>query len=202
MANGLDIISKMVMELLDGIESIFEDPLTLDQQELRALDLILGGRAILKFFTDLPKSDEGLIRMIEDLRIWEISVPMIKKDRLNALITALKNLQAPVVASEVIKLVAEGIPTRMDGLIQHLTEMTTKDVGDLNVITIASWDKRNSKSVLEREISSTTVLEPAPRATSSSNQMDVQPRESTTRQTLDRLKEKLRSASSALNRPT
>ena len=200
LANGWEIISKMVMSLLDGIEQIFEDPLTLDQQELKAMDLILGGKMIWKFFTDLPKSDECLIHLIDDVRMWEVTSPAVKKDKLNALIVALKDLKAPVVAADVIKLVQEGIPTRMDSLIQHLTEMTVKEVGDLHVITMAAWDKMSSRSTLEKDISSTTVVNPVPRATSS--QISQQSSYSVApRMALDKLREELRTSSSALNRP-
>lgn len=201
LANGLDIISKMFTELLDGIEQFFDDPVAMNGDESKAMDLILGGKLILKFFTDLPNTDEGVVRLVEDLRLWEVSAPIIKKDKLNALIKALKGLEEPVSAGQVIQLVANGLPTRMDPLIQHLSDITVKELGDLQIITIAPWSKSSSKSILETEISDTTLANPAPVRTSSEMEPGPSRRESNVRLTLDKLKDKLKTASSALTRP-
>ena len=165
------------------------------------MDLIMSGRIILKFFTDLPSSDEGLARLIRDLRNWELTAPVVRKDKLNALIQALKGLKQPVLAGTVVRILQEGLPTRMDLLINHLSEMTVKNLGSLDVITIAQWDKVADKSFLEKEISSTSVVNPVPIATSSGLEIPDQSTESTTIQTLDKLKEKLRLASANLSRP-
>ena len=198
--HGLNVFSDMITELLTGIEHIFSDPMNLNQQELKAMDLVMGGQIVLKFFKSLPASDEGLAKLIHDLRIWEISAPAMKKDKLNALIQALKGLKQPVLAGTVARILQEGLPTRMDLLINHLSEMTTKELGSLDVITIAQWDKAADKSFLEKEISSTSLVNPIPVATSSGLDNSTTS-ESTTLQTLDKLKEKLRLASANLQKP-
>ena len=93
---NMDVISKTMLDLLSGLEEIFTDPMSLDDAEARSMDLVLGSKIILKFFTSLSTSSEGLLNLIEDIRIWERSAPITKKDQLNTLITALKNLKEPV----------------------------------------------------------------------------------------------------------
>ena len=198
--HGLNVFSDMITELLEGIEHIFNDPINLNQQELKAMDLVMGGRIVLKFFKHLPTSDEGLAKLIQDLRIWEVTAPALKKDKLNALIQNLKQLKQPVLAGTVVRLLQEGLPSRMDLLINHLSEITTKELGSLDVITIAQWDKVADKSFLENEISSTSLVNPVPVATSSGMAVRSDASESTTLQTLDKLKEKLRLASANLSK--
>ena len=198
--HGLNVFSDMITELLEGIEHIFSDPINLNLQELKAMDLVMGGRIVLKFFKSLPSSDEGLAELIQNLRIWEVSAPAVKKDKLNALIQALKQLKQPVLAGTEVRIVQEGLPSRMDLLINHLSETTAKNLGSLDVITIAQWDKAAEKSFLESEISSTSVVNPIPIATSSGTNQNLEQSESTTLQTLDKLKERLKLASANLSK--
>ena len=162
------------------------------------MDLVLGGKIILKFFTSLSHSSEGLLTLIEDIRIWECSAPIAKKDKLNALILALKNLKEPVLAGTVIRIVQEGIPTRMDSLIKHLTESLSLELGGLDVITVSAWKNLAAKSSIE--ISNTSLVNPVPIATSSGTNQQNQLPSNETRVTLDRLKEKFRNATAALNK--
>ena len=192
---SMNIISKTMVDLLNGLEEIFTDPMNLDEAESRSLDLVWGGKIILKFFTSLSNSNEGLLTLIEDLRIWECSAPSIKRDQLNALILTLKNLKEPVLAGTVIRIVQEGIPTRMDSLIKHLTDSLSHELGGLDAITVAAWTVLASKSSIE--ISDTTLVNPVPVATSSATNQPVQ-QKNDTRVTLDRLKAKFKDATNSL----
>ena len=196
MKKSMDVISKTILDLLVGLEEIFSDPMNLDDAEARSMDLVLGGKTVLKFFTGLSNSSEGLLTLIEDLRIWEKSAPAVKKDQLNALILALKNLKEPVLAGTVIRIVQEGLPTRMDSLIRHLTDSLSQELGGLDVITVSAWTNLASKSSLE--ISNTTLVNPIPVATSSGTDQSVQKND--TRATLDKLKAKFKNATDALSK--
>ena len=193
---SMDVISKTMMDLLSGLEEIFSDPMNLDDAEARSMDLVLGGKSLLKFFTSLSNSSEGLLTLIEDLRIWEKCAPAVKKDQLNALILALKNLKEPVLAGTVIRIVQEGMPTRMDSLIKHLTDSLSQELGGLDVITVSAWTNLASKSSIE--ISDTTLVNPVPVATSSATNQQT-PR-ADTRVTLDRLKARFKNATDALSK--
>ena len=195
---SMDIISKTMLELLSGLEEIFTDPMNLDDAEARSMDLVLGSKIILKFFTSLSSSSEGLLKLIQDIRIWERSAPAVKKDQLNALIVALKNLKEPVLAGTVIRIVQEGIPTRMDTLINHLIESLSSELGGIDRITVAAWDNLASKSSLE--LSDSTLVNPIPVATSSKTDTahSTQQPSNQTRVTLDRLKAKFKNATNAL----
>ena len=195
---SMDVISRIITDLLSGLEEIFSDPMNLDDAESRSMDLVLGGKVIFKFFTSLLNSSEGLLTLIEDIRIWECSAPIAKKDKLNALILALKNLKEPVLAGTVIRIVQEGIPTRMDSLIKHLTESLSGELGGLDIITVSAWNNLASKSSIE--ISSTSLVNPTPMATSSGINQPTQLSSNQTRVTLDRLKEKFKNATEALNK--
>ena len=194
---SMDIISKTMIDLLSGLEEIFTDPMNLDDAEARSMDLVLGSKVILKFFTSLSSSNEGLLKLIQDIRIWERSAPAVKKDQLNALIVALKNLKEPVLAGTVIRIVQEGIPTRMDTLINHLIESLSSELGGIDRITVAAWDNLASKSSLE--LSDTTLVNPIPVATSSATGTSQQS-SNQTRVTLDRLKAKFKNATNALSK--
>ena len=187
-----------MLELLSGLEEIFTDPMNLDDAEARSMDLVLGSKIILKFFTSLSSSSEGLLKLIQDIRIWERSAPAVKKDQLNALIVALKNLKEPVLAGTVIRIVQEGIPTRMDTLINHLIESLSSELGGIDRITVAAWDNLASKSSLE--LSDSTLVNPTPVATSSTTDTahSTQQPSNQTRVTLDRLKAKFKNATNAL----
>ena len=125
--------------------------------------------------------------------------PLIKKDKLNALINALKGLKSPVKASTVMMMVKEGVPTRLDDLIDHLTEVTTKELGNLELITVAPWNSLQSKSAIE--LSSTSLANPLPLHTSSRTETSVEQRnDASTRVTLDKIKQRFRNASSALDK--
>ena len=193
---NMDIISKTMIDLLTGLEEIFTDPMSLDDAEARSMDLVFGSKIILKFFTSLSTSGEGLLTLIEDLRIWERSAPITKKDQLNILITALKNLKEPVLAGTVIRIVQEGIPTRMDSLITHLTDSLSQELGGIDVITVSAWNHLAAKSSIE--LSSTTLVNPVPVATSSLVGQQGQSSSNQTRVTLDRLKAKFKNATDAL----
>ena len=196
MKKSMDIISKTMLDLLAGLEEIFTDPMNLDDAEARSMDLVLGGKTLLKFFTSLSNSSEGLLNLIEELRIWEKSAPAVKKDQLNALIMALKNLKDPVLAGTVIRIVQEGLPTRMDSLIRHLTDSLSQELGGLDVIPVAAWTNLASKSSLE--ISNTTLVNPTPIATSSGTNQTLPKND--TRVTLDKLKAKFKNATDALSK--
>ena len=172
--------------------------MNLDDAEAQSMDLVLGGKIILKFFTSLSHSNEGLLTLIEDIRIWECSAPIAKKDKLNALILALKNLKEPVLAGTAIRIVQEGIPTRMDSLIRHLTESLSSELGGLDIITVAAWTSLAAKSSIE--ISNTSVVNPIPLATSSGTNHQTSIPSNQTRVTLDRLKEKFKNATEALSK--
>lgn len=195
---SMDIISKTMIDLLSGLEEIFTDPMNLDDAEARSMDLVLGSKIILKFFTSLSSSSEGLLNLIEDIRIWERSAPAMKKDQLNALIVALKNLKEPVLAGTVIRIVQEGIPTRMDALVNHLIESLSSELGGIDRITVSAWNHLASKSSLE--ISDTTLVNPAPVATSSATNSSSVQSSNQTRVTLDRLRSKFKNATSALSK--
>ena len=195
---SMDVISKTMIDLLTGLEDIFMDPMNLNDAETRSMDLVLGSKLILKFFTSLSRSSEGLLNLIEDIRIWEKSAPSIRKDQLNALIVALKNLKEPVLAGTVIRIVQEGLPTRMDSLIKHLTDSLSQELGGLDLVTVSAWNHLASKSSIE--ISDTTLVNPTPVATSSASNL-LQPQSTNqTRITLDRLKAKFRDATDALSK--
>ena len=195
---SMDVISKTMIDLLTGLEDIFMDPMNLNDAETRSMDLVLGSKLILKFFTSLSRSSEGLLNLIEDIRIWEKSAPSIRKDQLNALIVALKNLKEPVLAGTVIRIVQEGLPTRMDSLISHLTDSLSQELGGLDLVTVSAWNQLASKSSIE--ISNTTLVNPTPVATSSATDL-LQPQPANqTRITLDRLKAKFRNATDALSK--
>ena len=195
---SMDVISKTMIDLLTGMEEIFTDPMNLDDAEARSMDLVLGSKIILKFFTSLSSSSEGLLTLIEDIRIWERSAPAMKKDQLNALIVALKSLKEPVLAGTVIRIVQEGIPTRMDSLISHLTDSLSTELGGIDLITVSAWNNLASKSSLE--LSNTTVVNPIPVATSSATNQSGQQSSNQTRVTLDRLKAKFKNATNALSK--
>ena len=124
----------------------------------------------------------------------------LQKDKLNALLVALKNLKAPVTAGMVLGLIKEGIPTRLDEFIEYMVESTERDLGKMDLITISPWQALSVKSSIE--ISDTTLVNPVPVHTSSA--MDVQQpqpkKDTSTRVTLDRLKMRFRDASSALGK--
>ena len=201
MRETFDIFSKTIMDCLTGIENIFSDPINLNESELRTMDLILGSRLILKFFTGLSSSEDGLMKVIEDLRIWEKAAPTVRKDRLNTLIQALKGLKEPVMAGTIASMLREGLPSRLDNLVDHLIDTTSKTLGDIGVITVSPWTRVSSKSSLERVISSTTVLNPVPVHTSSRSGLnDSETPETSTRETLDKLKAKIRDARTAFDR--
>ena len=196
---SMDIISKTMIDLLSGLEDIFTDPMNLDEAESRSMDLVLGGKAILKFFMSLSDSNDGLLKLVEDLRVWECTAPTVKKDKLNALIVALKNLKEPVLATTVINIMQTGMPTKLDSLIDHLSDSLTKELGSLSVITVAPWNAVAARSSIE--ISSGSLSQMVPVATSSAAGEVGTPRsDQSTRATLDRLKEKFQEATSALNR--
>ena len=201
---ALETFAKTMVECLNGIENIFLDPMNLDEAELKTMDLILGSKLLLKFFMGLSRSDEGLMDLIEGLRVWECSAPMVKKDRLNALILALKNLKSPLMAATVVRMLREGLPSRLDQLIDHLTKTTVKTMGPLEVITIAPWQEISARSSLElvnnEEISSTSLVNPTPIATSSAVEISREISNLPTRAIMDRLKEQLQQASSSLDR--
>ena len=200
MRQAFDIFSNTIMECLSGIEKIFSDPINLNESELRTMDLILGSRLILKFFTGLSSSEEGLMKVVEDLRIWEVSAPTIRKDGLNTLIKALKGLKDPVLVGTVASILREGLPSRLDNLLDHLIDTTTKTLGPVDVITVSAWNQVSAKSSLER-VSSTTLVDPVPLATSSRTALEVSTAsESSTRETLEKLKSKIRQARSQLDK--
>ena len=127
---------------------------------------------------------------------WERSASITKKDQLNVLIGALKNLKEPVLAGTVIRIVQEGIPTRMDSLISHLTDSLSHELGGIDVITVSAWNHLASKSSIE--ISDTTLVNPIPVATSIATNQQGQSSSTQTRVTLDRLKAKFKNATDAL----
>ena len=200
MKKAMNIITDAMMDLLTGIESIFVDASDMNGTEMGTLDVVLGGKMLVKFVKNLSSSEEGLLAMVEDIRIWEFLAPLVKKDKLNALIVALKNLKAPVNASTVLMMVREGVPTRLDRLIDHLVEVTTKELGNLDQITVAPWQALSSKSSIE--ISTTSLVNPVPLHTSSRTENSVEtPRnDASTRDTLDKIKQRFRNASSALDK--
>lgn len=195
MKKALEIFSTTIMDCLTGIEKIFLDPINLNEAELKTMDLILGSRLILKFFTGLSSSEEGLMKVIEDLRIWECSAPSVKKDGLNTLILALKALKEPVTVGMVSRILREGLPSRLDKLLDHMIETTSKTLGSVDVITVAPWQVVSSRSSLEQEISNTTLNDPTPVATSSRSQVtENSSNEDSIRNTLEKLKSKIRVA--------
>ena len=204
MKEALEIFSKTIVECLQGIEKIFLDPVNLDESELKTMDLILGSRIILKFFTGLSNSENGLMEVIEALRVWECSAPMVKKDRLNALIVALKNLKEPLTAGTVVRMLREGLPSRMDQLIDHLTETTAKTMGSIEFITLATWQSMASRSSLE--LSTTSIIYANPVATSSAIEATTSAapdrvyQTSATREAMDKLQKKILEAGSALDK--
>ena len=108
-------------------------------------------------------------------------------------------------ASTVIRMLREGLPSRMDNLIDHLMVTTEKTMGPINVIPVAPWQRISGRSSLEplvvtNEISSTSVVNPTPQATSSVIDTDNVSQQSATRDNLNKLKTKLRQASSAFDR--
>ena len=200
MKRAMDIIGDAMEDLLNGIESIFSDSLNVNGSEMGALDVVMGRKIILHFTKSLSSSEEGLLRMVEELRVWTCLAPIIKRDKLNALIQTLKDLESPVTAGTVMTLVKEGIPTRMDDFIDYVVELVVKDLGDLETITISPWKALSSKSIFE--ISSTSLVNPEPLQTSSKTdtQVEVARNDASTRLTLDKLKTRFRNASSALNK--
>ena len=202
---ALEMFSTTMIECLTGIEKIFLDPINLNETELKTMDLILGSKLILQFFRGLSDSDDGLMELIEGLRVWEKSAPSVKKDRLNTLILGLKALKEPLMASTVVRMLREGLPSRMDNLIDHLTTTTVKAMGPINIIPIAPWQTLSAKSSLElcpaMEISSTSVVNPTPVATSSVIDTSETRQESATRAALTQLRLRLRQAPSALDQP-
>ena len=194
---AIQIFSNTMLECLAGIENIFLDPVNLDEAELKTMDLILGSKLVLQFFRGLSTTDDGLMELIEGLRVWERSAPSTKKDRLNTLILGLKNLKDPLMANTVIQMLREGLPSRMDNLIDHLMVTTTKTMGPMNVIPVAPWQSLSNRSSLElantgNEISSTSVVNPEPQATSSVINTNGAREISTTRSNMIKLQEKLR----------
>ena len=202
MKKAMKIISDAMMDLLTGIEDIFMDAAGMNGTEMATMDMIMGGKVVVKFIKSLSSSEEGLLKLVEDIRIWEFMAPLVKKDRLNALIQALKTLKAPVKASTVVTMVKEGLPTRLDELIDHLVEVTAKDLGDLDTITVAPWQMVASRSSIE--ISSTSILDPVPLHTSSKTEMAVTAPKNdlSTRSTLDKIKQRFKNASSQLDNQT
>ena len=200
MKKAMNIISNAMMDLLAGIEDIFMNASEMNGTEMNTLDVVMGGKILVKFVRSLSSSDEGLLRMIEDLRVWEFLAPLVKKDKLNALIRALKELKSPVKASTVLMMVKEGMPTRLDDLVDHLTEGTIKELGNLDLITVAPWRSLSSRSAIE--MSSTSLTNPVPLHTSSRMGLSTeQPRnDASTRMTLDKIKQRFRNASSALDK--
>ena len=200
MKKAMNIITSAMMDLLTGIEDIFLNANEMNGTEMSTLDVMMGGKILVKFVRSLSSSDEGLLRMVEDIRVWEFLAPLIKKDKLNALINALKGLKSPVKASTVMMMVKEGVPTRLDDLIEHLTEVTTKELGNLELITVAPWNSLSSKSAIE--LSSTSLANPLPLHTSSRTETSVEQtrNDASTRVTLDKIKQRFRNASSALDK--
>ena len=197
---AMNIISNAMMDLLSGIEDIFLNASEMNGTEMSTLDMVMGGKILVKFVRSLSSSDEGLLKMVEDIRVWEFLAPLVKKDKLNALIAALKGLKAPVKASTVMMMMREGVPTKLDGLIDYLTEVTTKELGTLELITVAPWTALSSRSAIE--MSSTSLVNPVPLHTSSRTDMAAsQPKnDASTRVTLDKIKQRFRNASSALDK--
>ena len=197
---AMDIIGDAMEDLLSGLETIFMDSLNANGSEMGTLDTLMARKIVMRFLKSLSSSEEGLLRMIEDIRIWICLAPMVKKDKLNALLVALKNLKAPVTAGMVLGLIKEGIPTRLDEFIEYMVESTERDLGKMDLITISPWQALSVKSSIE--ISDTTLVNPVPVHTSSA--MDVQQpqpkKDTSTRVTLDRLKMRFRDASSALGK--
>ena len=199
MKKAMNIISDAMMDLLTGIEDIFMDAAGMNGTEMTTMDMMMGGKLVVKFVRALSSSEEGLLKLVEDIRVWEFLAPLVKKDKLNALIQALKALKAPVKASTVIMMVKEGLPTRLDDLIDHLVEVTAKDLGDLDTITVAPWQVVASRSSIE--LSSTSISDPIPLHTSSKTEMAApMPRnDMSTRSTLDKIKQRFKNASSQLD---
>ena len=197
---AMNIISNAMMDLLTGIEDIFLNANEMNGTEMSTLDIMMGGKILVKFVRSLSTSDEGLLKMVEDIRVWEFLAPLVKKDKLNALIGALKGLKAPVKASTVMMMVREGVPTKLDELVDHLTEVTTKELGSLDSITVAPWTSLSSRSAIE--MSSTTLVDPVPLHTSSRTDVagTQQKTDTSTRMTLDKIKQRFRNASSALDK--
>ena len=200
MKKAMDIICDAMEDLLNGIESIFMDSLNANGSEMGTLDTLMARKIVLRFLKSLSSSEEGLLRMVEDLRIWICLAPLVKKDKLNALLIALKNLKAPVTAGMVLSLIKEGIPTRLDEFIEYMVDLTERDMGKMDLITISPWQALSEKSSIE--ISETSLVNPVPVQTSSRNDLQMQPpkQDTSTRITLDRLKMRFRDASSALGK--
>ena len=198
MKKAMDIICEAMEDLLNGIEAIFMDSINANGSEMGTLDTLMARKIVLRFLKSLSSSGEGLLKMVEDLRIWICLAPIVKKDKLNALLVALKNLKAPVTAGMVLSLIKEGIPTRLDEFIDYMVESTERELGKMDLITISPWQTLSEKSSIE--ISETSLVNPVPVQTSSRNDLQAPKDDTSTRVTLDRLKMRFRDASSALGK--
>ena len=172
----------------------------LHESEARLMDVVFSSNLLVKFFGGLSGSAEGLGHVIEDLRIWERSAPSTRVETLDALIAALKLLQPPIYADQVVSLLREGLPTKMDSLMGHMERMARKDLGDLKRVPLMSWEKYSPKSTVENSISDATLQNPVPQATSSVLEHEDRDKAASTRATLDKLKAKLEKASTSVSK--
>ena len=196
----MKVLSDTVSQVCNQLITILTTDVGLHESEARLMDVVFSSNLLVKFFGGLSGSDEGLGHVIEDLRVWERSAPSTRVETLDALITALKLLQPPIFANQVVNLLKEGLPTRMDTLLGHMEKMAKKDLGDLSKVPVMSWEKFSPKSTMENSISDTTLQNPQPKATSSVLEIGNQDKSTTTRQTLDKLKAKLEKASTSVSK--
>ena len=196
----MTILSSTVTQVCDQIKKIMTTDVGVHESESRLMDIIFSSNLLVRFFSELSSSDQGLGKLVDDLRVWERSAPITRLDALNALIISIKSIEKPVFANKVIALLKTGLPTKVDGLIESLESMAIKDLGDLSRVPLSDWSEYAPKSVVEEGLSDSTVNNPQPIRTSSVLTASTQEKSTTTRQTIEMLKKKLEEASTTCSK--
>ena len=198
----MDVLSNTVTQVCDHLYKVLTAEVGIYESEAKLMDVIFTSNLLVDFFGNLSGSDEGLRKLIRGLRVWEKSAPSTRVDALDALIAALKLLQKPVFADQVIALIKVGFPTRMDELVEYLEIMAKKDLGDLSKVPLREWTEPNTSGGQANNISDTSIGNPEPVATSSVRQFEDSSKTNNTRLTLDRLKAMLQETSTSVTKNT
>ena len=164
------------------------------------MDSIFSSNILVKFFGELSSSENGLGHLVEELRVWERSAPPSRVETLNALIISLKTMDEPVFAKDVVTILRNGLPTEMNNLLSHLEEVAQKNLGCLSRVPLLSWQKYGPNSPVEVAMTEVPIVPFTPLATSSGASVENKEKDSMTRQTLDKLKQKIVHASTNISR--
>ena len=100
----MKILSSTVTQVCDQIKRIMTTDVGVHESESRLMDIIFSSNLLVRFFSELSSSDQGLGKLVDDLRVWEKSAPITRLQALNALIISIKSIQKPVFANKVIAL--------------------------------------------------------------------------------------------------